>query len=94
MANSKRRYIDKNGSMFIPMNVEGGTWNEHFITTPKLITIGAIVFSAIFLGMWLASVYAGPSSYIIFYVAGRSFTLCQDTLYLKKGFIIKYPAGI
>ena len=67
MANSKRRYIDKNGSMFIPMNVEGGTWNEHFITTPKLITIGAIVFSAIFLGMWLASVYAGPSSYIIFY---------------------------
>ncbi len=67
MANSKRRYIDKNGSMFIPMNVEGGTWNEHFITTPKLITFGAIVFSAIFLGMWLASIYADASSYIIFY---------------------------
>lgn len=45
MANTDRRkqYTDNNGNMFIPMNVEGGVWNEHFITTPKFVTILAII---------------------------------------------------
>lgn len=44
MANTKRRenYTDRNGNMLIPINVEGGNYNEHFITTPKLICIGLI----------------------------------------------------
>lgn len=41
MANSKRRenFTDKNGNMLIPINVEGGNYNEHFLTTPKLVSI-------------------------------------------------------
>lgn len=45
MANSKRRekYTDRNGNMLIPINVEGGQYNENFMTTPKLVSIGVIV---------------------------------------------------
>lgn len=41
MANSKRRenFTDRNGNMLIPINVEGGNYNEHFLTTPKLVSI-------------------------------------------------------
>lgn len=44
MANTKRRenYTDRSGNMLIPINVEGGNYNEHFINTPKLICIGLI----------------------------------------------------
>lgn len=50
MANSKRReeYTDRNGNMFIPMNVEGAQLN-HFITTPKLILIVGMVLALFFL---------------------------------------------
>lgn len=50
MANSKRRadYTDKNGNMFIPMNVEGAQFN-HFITTPKFILIVVMALSLFFL---------------------------------------------
>ena len=41
MANSKRRekFTDRNGNMLIPINVEGGNYNEKFFTTTKLVTI-------------------------------------------------------
>lgn len=41
MANSRRRenYTDRNGNMLIPINVEGGNYNEHFFTTTKLVSI-------------------------------------------------------
>ena len=47
MANSQRRkdYIDRNGNMFVPMNVEGGNWNEHFFNTTKLVTMAGIIAS-------------------------------------------------
>lgn len=67
MANTSRRYMDKTGKMFIPMNVEGGTWNEHFITTPKLVCIAIMLASAIFIGISLKEAYSPVSSYIIFY---------------------------
>ena len=67
MANTSRRYIDKNGKMFIPMNLEGGSWNEHFVTTPKLVCIAIIVFSAVLLGFYLADKEASLSSYITIY---------------------------
>ena len=47
MANSSRRYLDSNGNQFMPMNAEGGSWNENFIDTKKLIVIGAILLSLI-----------------------------------------------
>ena len=64
----ERVYKDQANKMFMPMNVEGGTWNEHFITTPKLVTIGGIIATAVGIGMWLSSRYAPLKSYFIFYI--------------------------
>lgn len=69
MANSNRLFTDKNGNMFIPMNVEGGNWNEHFITTPKLACIVLMIVSAIFIGAYLTDLGSPISSYFIFYGA-------------------------
>ena len=67
MANTKRRaeYTDRNGNMFIPMNVEGGIWNEHFITTPKLICIVLIIVSMFIIITYLQSEAAKFTQYII-----------------------------
>lgn len=67
MANTKRReeYTDRNGNMFIPMNVEGGIWNEHFITTPKLICIVLIIISIFIIITYLQSEAAKFIQYII-----------------------------
>lgn len=65
MANTSRRYIDRNGNMFIPMNVEGGTWEDHFITTPKLVAIALMVGSYIISYAWLVDVGAKLSGYIL-----------------------------
>lgn len=45
MANSKRRenFTDQNGNMLIPINVEGGQFNQSFMTTPKFVCIGLIL---------------------------------------------------
>lgn len=70
MANTERRksYTDKNGNMFMPMNVEGGYWNEHFITTPKFICIVLMLLSLVGIILILGSddVAAGPMQYIIY----------------------------
>lgn len=68
MANTSRRYIDKNGKMFIPMNVEGGSWDEHFITTPKLVCIVAMIAVAILIGVSLHENYAPLKSYLYSYL--------------------------
>ena len=65
MANSKRRYTDSNGNMFIPMNVEGGSWNENFITIPKLVILGISVGAGVFLIAWLKSRMAPVKAYLI-----------------------------
>lgn len=67
MANSSRLYKDKNGNMFIPMNVEGGSWDEHFITTPKLVCIVLMLVSAIIIWAYLADMGSFLSSYMMFY---------------------------
>lgn len=67
MANTSRRYIDQNGKMFIPMNVEGSSWEDNFITTPKLVVIGLMLGSAVFMGFYLKENYSPLGSYIIFY---------------------------
>lgn len=68
MANTKRRqeYIDRNGNMFMPMNVEGGTWNENFITTPKMFTIIGIIVSLVLLIAYLNEEGFKPFAYILF----------------------------
>ena len=57
MANTERRkkYTDSNGGMFIPMNVEGGVWSEHFINTPKLICIVVMIIALFFDIMYINS---------------------------------------
>lgn len=67
MANSERRYIDKTGKMFIPMNVEGGGAEDNFITTPKLVLIALMVGSGIIIGLSLADAYAPLKAYLIYY---------------------------
>lgn len=64
--NTQRRddYIDNHGNMFIPMNVEGGTWNEHFFTTTKLITLAAIIGILIFILAALSSETSPLGKYI------------------------------
>lgn len=51
MANSDRRYFDKNGKTFVPMNVEGSTYADTWMTTPKMITIILVILSAIVVGL-------------------------------------------
>lgn len=68
MANTRRRaeYIDRNNNMFIPMNVEGGSWNDSFFSTTKLVTLAAIIFIYGFLIMYLGSSMAKPLGYVIY----------------------------
>lgn len=57
MANTERRkkYVDQNGGMFMPMNVEGGIWSEHFINTPKLICIVVMLLALFFDIVYISS---------------------------------------
>lgn len=84
MANTSRRYIDKNGKMFIPMNVEGGSWDEHFITTPKLVVIVLMLAVGIIIGLYLHEQYARMQAYIIFYAIW--FVVC---FYITRFFIFE-----
>lgn len=67
MANTNRRkdYIDRNGNMFMPMNVEGGIWNESFFTTTKLMTIGGMILTLLVLIFSLQSDNASWKQYLI-----------------------------
>lgn len=49
------------------MNVEGSSWEDNFITTPKLVVIGLMLGSAVFMGFYLKENYSPLGSYIIFY---------------------------
>ena len=37
MANTSRRIIGRDGKTFLPMNMQGSTGKEYFITVPKLV---------------------------------------------------------
>lgn len=66
MANSDRRYIDNNGNQFMPMNVEGGSWDEHFINTKKLIFIGVILFGYMFIALHIGEATPPLSSCVLY----------------------------
>lgn len=53
--NSKRLRMNEQGRMFIPMNVEGGGYDENFFSTPKIITVGLLVLVLVILIATLAS---------------------------------------
>ena len=71
MANRARRknYVDNTGKkMFIPMNVEGGIWNEHFITTPKFVCIVLILLAFVVILMMLGDEQRNSTvlSYVVY----------------------------
>ena len=66
MANTERRYIDGDGNTLIPMNVEGGQWQENFMTTPKTITIVLIVLVSFLLITYCKSNNSNILGYIIY----------------------------
>ena len=71
MANRARRknYVDNTGKkMFIPMNVEGGIWNEHFITTPKFVCIVLILLAFVIILMMLGDEQRNSTvlSYVVY----------------------------
>lgn len=66
MANTDRRYIDGDGNTLIPMNVEGGQWQENFMTTPKTITIVLIVLVSFLLITYCKSNNSNILGYIIY----------------------------
>ena len=53
--NSKRLRMNEQGRMFIPMNVEGGGYDENFFSTPKLIIAGLLVLVLVILIATLVS---------------------------------------
>lgn len=65
MANTSRRYTDANGNMFIPMNVEGSSYNDNFMTSTKLITLACIIVSLGIFILWLSSRPSTIFSYLI-----------------------------
>lgn len=65
MANSRRVYTDSRGNMFLPMNVEGGSWSDNFMTTPKLIVTVGGVLTFIAILVYLNSNGSSASGYIV-----------------------------
>lgn len=62
MANTSRRMIDRSGKMFLPMNMQGSSGKEYFITVPKLFILCAIL-------VWLY-IYIGYGSNLPFTLFG------------------------
>lgn len=83
MANTKRRkgYTDRNGNMFVPMNVEGGVWNEHFISTPKFVLIVSMIAGLIGIIYYLAAGHFGII-FSILLVVGYLFICLQLTRFV------------
>ena len=93
MANSERRQLDNNGNQFIPMNVEGGTWNDHFISTPKLVLIIIMAISLILIILTLVDRSAKITAWVIYFALyiGKSskaiFPYIYSTIYNKIFYI-------
>lgn len=78
MANTERRYRDRRGNTFIPMNVDGGSWNENFMTTTKMVALGILAAVLFLLVVWLKDSVASLLSWICvlcLYVFGAQFVL-------------------
>lgn len=67
MANTDRRLFDRQGRTFIPMNVEGNTYNYRFINSFKLACIVGIIGSAIVIGLYLSSGDNNARTFIVWY---------------------------
>lgn len=59
MANSSRLNKNRNGQMLIPMNVEGGAWQDGFFNSTKGIAGIVILFGTVGLAAWISGLYVG-----------------------------------
>ena len=96
MANSNRRYIDHNGNQFMPMNVEGGAWNEEFISSKKLVVLVCILLAFVVIIMTLIDSYVPffkAVSYFLIWGVVSSFALryivFEERFYYKMYKVLK-----
>lgn len=61
MANTSRRIIGRDGKTFLPMNMQGSTGKEYFITVPKLVVMCLI---AIYLYLYIS--FGSTSGFTVF----------------------------
>lgn len=89
MANTNRRYLDRNGYQFMPMNVQGSYTETRFMTTVKWITLACIIASAGLIYFILFE-KGRPINYILFYGLWAfisslliRFVIFEETFYYK-----------
>lgn len=54
MANSSRRKFDQQGRMFLPMNVEGGQFENKFLDSKKMIALVSMLVGLLVIGLWIS----------------------------------------
>lgn len=59
MANSSRLNKNRNGQMLIPMNVDGGAWDNNFINSTKFCILIVMGFINVGVVVWLYNAYTG-----------------------------------
>lgn len=65
MANSERLVKNRSGQMLIPMNVDGGAWEDRFFNSTKLVILAGTIFINVLVIAWLTTLYAGWPAYVI-----------------------------
>lgn len=81
MANTKRRekYTDRNGKMLIPINVEGGQYNDSWFTTTKFVALIAIIAG---LGFVINKISKGATA--------EGVIILLVTWFIASSFIVRY----
>lgn len=69
MANTSRRFKDRGGQMFIPMNVDGGYFSDTgFINSAKVAIIVALGFGVLIAIVWIRELWIGTGVKIVLYL--------------------------
>ena len=81
MANTKRRekYTDRNGKMIIPINVEGGQYNDSWFTTTKFVALIAVIAG---LGFVINKISKGATA--------EGVIILLVTWFIASSFIVRY----
>lgn len=79
MANSSRLCKNRNDQMLIPMNVEGGMWQDGFFTSGKGVALVIILFGTAAVFAWMSNQYLNILGKILI----TALTLYLDSLILR-----------
>lgn len=90
MANSSRLMVDRNGKIFMPMNVDGGNWSDSFFTSGKMATLIGMLVGAILVGMWMSDKQLGLQKTLliigvmfILYIELTRYVIFQEKYYYR-----------